>query len=142
MILVISESDKSIIRKNIVQLTTTTTSKPIIKLYNQIIQKIIRFDFRDNNWPELIPTIQKLLSIESEKCVLSGVSAILQIGKIFEFEGKEQQKPYTEALNTFFPTLTKITSQILPNFKVNEAALIVKKILDVYITSLKVLNYC
>ena len=138
LIIVINELDKSTIRKNIVQVTTTTTNKLIIKHYNQIIQKIIRFDFRENNWPELIPTIQELLNIKSEKCVLSGVSTILQIGKIFEFETKAYQKPYIDALTIFFPILTKLLNQILPSFKLNDAALIIKKVLDVYITSIKV----
>jgi len=138
LIIIILESDKSIIRKNILDLTTKCTNKQIMKLYNQVIQKILLYEFRNEIWTDFVPTVHNLLMTEKENCVLSGVSAILQISKIFEYESSKYKEKYTEALKSFFPTLNKIMNQVLQNFKINEAALIAKKILDVYLLSIKV----
>jgi len=141
IIIIISEIDKSLIRKNILEIATNCEEYKIIKLYNEVILRIVKYDFRSGYWPELIPTIQNLLNTQNEKYVLSGVSVLFQATKAFEFESGDYKQKLREALSVFFPILTKIMGQVLPNYKLNEAAYIIKKILDVYVSSIKVYTY-
>jgi len=138
IIVQIKDSDKELIRSNLIQIASNCTIKPILKHFNQIIQKIVRYDFQNGNWANLIPNVTELLSTNDEKLVYSGINVILQIAKIFEFENNEYRKPYTEVLNYFWEKVTSIMEQVLPNFSNPTAIHIIKKILKVYLTSIKV----
>jgi hypothetical protein len=77
------EVTEELIKANILSLLPRCTCKMILKLYMQIIKKILKYE---SQWNELIPTVSEYMKSQNPFEILCGVSGFYQMSLVYEFE--------------------------------------------------------
>ena len=100
-IIIIGTEDKYFIRNNILDAIINSVEKEDIKLlkqFNQILKKILKFDFK-NKWnTPFIEYIKKCFESKNQKIIYGGILLLHQLSKVFEYEDKETMKTYNQVL--------------------------------------------
>ena len=136
-IIIISDEDKNFIRNNILDGIIYIVEKENVKILKQFIQcvkKILKLDFKDIWNNTFIDCIIKCFNSQNQKVIYAGILLLFQLSKLFQFEGKEQQKIYNEVL-------IKINNKLLyfmnecKGLKNNVEAMVVYKLIKIFFKS-------
>ena len=136
-IIVISNEDKNFIRNNILEGVLYIVEKENIKILKQFIQcvkKLLKLDYKDiwNNY--FIECIIKCFNSQNQKVIYAGILLFFQLSKLFQYEGKEEQKMYNEVL-------IKVNNKLLffinecKGLKNNIEAMVIYKLIKIFFKS-------
>lgn len=78
----IPEQDKNFVKSNILPLLSTCSDKTSLKIYMQIINKILK---NDDNWGEFLESVKNYLKSTNPFEILCGVGSFYQMSKCYEF---------------------------------------------------------
>jgi hypothetical protein len=141
----ISPEDKQIIKENILNLLPRCKTKMILKLYTEIIKKILKYE---NQWNEFIPKVIEYLKSQNPFEILCGVSSFYQMSLVYEFELDERKEIYNgcfayvlDNLERLMEGIIQVTSVDLNNFSddnTNQITMkILYKILKIFFTTIQ-----
>lgn len=123
----IHEQDRDIIRNSIVDAIVMSNAELITNNLAMSLNYIIKFDFPDR-WPTLVDKINQHLEISNHW--LGALTALLQLGKNYEYKTNTEKEPLINALKIIAPRLYSIMVEILPDNS-EQSVLIQKTILKI-----------
>jgi hypothetical protein len=81
--IIIPAEDKIFLKTNILPLLSTCSNKASLKIYMQIINKILK---NEEGWGEFLPSVINYMKSTNPYEILCGVGAFYQMSKCYEFE--------------------------------------------------------
>lgn len=135
-IITINETEKQLIRENIIDLLSLCQMKSIRRLYNEIIKKIVKLDF-PQKWTNFLEKIILSLSSNDERKIFGALNAFGQLSKLHEFDSGTSKKFYNDSISQIEPILINLMIPIVQNLSNENMVLIGNKILKIYYRSIQ-----
>jgi hypothetical protein len=98
---------------------------------------ILSNDSHDNKWPNFMAGIMALLSSEDPKSLLTGLLALQEFTKVFQWSVSPKRAPLIHVIETMYPALQTIAMKLVNDhsFRAGE---IIKTIVKIFCGSIRV----
>jgi hypothetical protein len=102
--------------------------------------KIISTESHENKWPQFLPTVQQLLTSEDPKMLQTGLIALLEYTKVYQWASNAKRAPLIHVIESIYPALQAIGLKLVDSyaFKVGE---MVKTICKIFCGSIRASFY-
>ncbi|RKP10883.1 armadillo-type protein [Thamnocephalis sphaerospora] len=107
----IDAQDKEEIKKQMLSALVATPSNIGVQLV-ACLSVILENEY-PANWPQLLPMLQEMLQSNEQKVVHSGLLALREAVKVYQWRAKERREPLNNIIRVAFPLLVNIAQQLL-----------------------------
>ena len=113
--IILAEEDKNYVKNNILELILHCKDEDVNRQLNYAVEWIVRNDFPDK-WPLLANKVKDYIhDQEDEIKILLGLETLRSVCKRYEYEYEAKRNPLNEIIDTLFPKIEEIASQIQDN---------------------------
>lgn len=133
-IIVISDKEKTLFRKEIISVIGNCENKTILKTLVESVSQPIKYDLK--TWQEeFVAGIAQLLDSKKEEKIYAGLSIFYQASKLYEYDTKKDI--YKNILTGFFNGFTTFADNLKDKLDNEIGMIILKKILKIVLKSIQ-----